>query len=343
MMATDRPVRRRLVSGLAGIVALSIFGSFFVALGVGVFAAHYDVVAHFPTSVQGLDTQSDVKMLGVTVGQVGGIALERNGTARVTLRMLPGTRIPVAVSADIEPLSIFGPEFVNLVPGPAGITSPYLHPGAVITNTSTAISFIDLLEQADNAFGAANGQDLGTILNTIGQGVAGLGPQLGQILDDSTQLAAIAQSHIPQFDQFLSNLAQLAQGLDRDAPSIASAVNGFSQLVPEISSHSDQVTTLLDQASAISSQLAAYIQDHAASFDTLVDSAAAVLQAAYADLPHFPDVFNALQEFFGQIGQAVRLPGPGGVLIGALHGGVVDELCANFIPTLNCNGGTVTP
>jgi phospholipid/cholesterol/gamma-HCH transport system substrate-binding protein len=330
-MHTKPALHLRVVLGLAGALFLISSGVILVDYGLGRYDGGYQLVAVFSKSAQGLDSSSDVKMRGVTIGGVKGISLQRDGKAKVTLKMRHGAHVPDTVAATIEPLSVFGAQYVSLDPGDHELSGPYLSGGSRITRTSISVAFTSVLSKADSVLSAVNAQDLMTIFQTFADSVGGLGPQLGHIIDNSSTLVDIAARHIPQTEQFLNDLAKLSNSLVNQIPSISATVNNLNQLLPVVSSRTDQLGAVLDQASSIAGQLSGYINGHRDSFAAFVDSAAAVLRVAYLQVPHFPDVFNLLNQFFGRVGDAVRLPGPGGVLIGALHGGVLADICANIL------------
>lgn len=106
------------------------------------------VDAVFGRAGQGMDTNSPVKIRGITVGDVTAVSLNARGRAVVTMHLQSGVRLPRTVTASIEPTSVFGPKYVNLKPGPAEATGPYLPAGAVITSTEDPLDLSDTLGDA---------------------------------------------------------------------------------------------------------------------------------------------------------------------------------------------------
>ena len=86
------------------------------------------VVAVFD-SVAGLDDQSAVRIAGVRVGRVDGIALEGR-KARVTVVVEGKVPLTEGTYAQIMNLGLLGDKYVELVPGPGD--APVLAEGAVI-------------------------------------------------------------------------------------------------------------------------------------------------------------------------------------------------------------------
>jgi phospholipid/cholesterol/gamma-HCH transport system substrate-binding protein len=326
----------RVLMGLAGSVLIASTAVVAVNYGLGTFNGGYRLEAVFPQSAQGLDKSSDVKMRGVTVGTVRSISLQPDGRAKVALKMHAGARVPDTAAATIEPLSVFGPEYISLDPGGHELSGPFLGHGSRISRTSVSVAFTTVLSKANSVLNGVNISDLVTIFQTFADSVAGLGPQMGRVFDNSAVLVDIAARHLPQAQQFLTDLAQLSDSFVKQVPSVTSAVANLNQVLPVVASRPDQLGGLLDGATSIAAQLAGYIAGHRDSFGTFVNSAATVLRVAYLQVPHFPDVFNLLDQFFGRVGDAVRLPGPGGVLIGALHGSVLQNICGSVSLPVAC-------
>ena len=106
--------RRLLVTAITSALVVLIV---FILVGKP-FAAHgARLTAHVGSAGQGLTTSSPVKLRGVTVGQVAAIDLDPSGGAIVTLRMNPGFKVADTVTAAVNPESVFGPKFVDLIPG----------------------------------------------------------------------------------------------------------------------------------------------------------------------------------------------------------------------------------
>ena len=320
----------RVCAALCGSLLISSFALMAVRYGTGAYDGGYHLVATFDRSSQGLDDQSNVKLRGVNVGTVSGIHLRGDGRADVTLHLDAGTRIAKTAVASIEPLSVFGPSFVDLRPGAEETTGPFLADRDRIAKTTPPIAFTDVLTKVDHVLQAVEPTDVATIIHTFADSVAGLGPQLGRTLDNTSKLVDLGARHLAGTQQFLSDLHLLSGTLVQHADSIASTVTNLDQVLPSVAERTDQLDRLLTGTSEIAGSLAGYINQHHQSVDTLLDSSARVLGVAAARVAQFPDLFRLIDEFFGRIGDALRLQGPGDVLIGALHGGLLQSLCANF-------------
>ena len=332
-MPGELNLRFRVVLALVGVVLLVATSVLLVDYGLGSFDGHYTLTATFSRtdSLAGLDTNSDVKVRGVAIGRVGKIVLLDDGRTELKLRINPGARVPVTAQVSVEPLSIFGSSYVNITPGADDANGPYFVHGAAITNTHVSTSFSGLLNDVGGQLMKLDTDDLQTVVHTLAQGMAGLGPQFGQLLDNSSQLVNIGISHLPQAQEFITDVGSLSQTLVDHTGSLTTTLDSLQQALPPITSRGDALGSLLDSASHLSGSLATYITDHAVAFGRFVNAAADVLSVAYKQVPNFTTLITVVGQFFKTLGDAMRLPAPDGThVIGALHGGLLDTLCVNI-------------
>jgi phospholipid/cholesterol/gamma-HCH transport system substrate-binding protein len=112
------------------------------ATGLGTTAGSYELRASF-RSVEGVKLGTDVRMAGVKVGTVTGLALNPEtfmAEARFTLN--DGITLPDDSAALISSEGLLGGNFLEIMPG----GSPFnLEPGAEIEDTQGAVSLTSLL------------------------------------------------------------------------------------------------------------------------------------------------------------------------------------------------------
>ncbi len=333
-MGRELPLRIRVIGGLAGMVVFAGVSVVMLNYGLGTYAGGYRVTVRFEKTLSGVDRLSDVKVRGVNVGTVDKIALERDGSVRLTLKIDHGVKLADTTSAGVEPLSVFGPGFVNLVPGSHEATGPFLASGAEITNTNVTTSFNQVLSDVSEVITQLDIDSLHTVIHTIADGMAGLGPAFGQLLDNSSTLAETGLRNLPQAQQFIADLASLSRTLVDHVPAVTSTVSDLSAALPPLTARGDQLGALLDGTAKVSGALSKYLIDHQESFNQFIDSAASVLRVAYRNVSHVPSLVDLFDQFFALLGNAARLPAPGGTLVAALHGTVIDFLCSNLNPSL---------
>ncbi len=124
--------------GLAGLLALALLGSGRKADG------GYRLLARF-AHIDGLSVGSDVRLAGVTVGQVVSERVDPSSyQAEVTFTVRDGIRLPTDSSAIVTSDSLLGGKYLALEPGGA---EQVLHPGGRVTLTQGSISLEQLLSR----------------------------------------------------------------------------------------------------------------------------------------------------------------------------------------------------
>ncbi|GAA2734637.1 MlaD family protein [Actinocorallia aurantiaca] len=181
--------------------------------------------AHVGNASQGLNSTSPVKLRGVTVGRVERIELAGTSGAKLTLRLDPGVRVPDSATAAVEPESVFGPKFVNLIPGEHEGTGPYLADGQDIVRTSESGDLGHLLVDAEKALAAVDPADVAIIFDTLSTALAGQGDHVRGLVDNAGTLVDVAHDHRQDARRFIEDLARLARlrGVGEDVGTLVAA------------------------------------------------------------------------------------------------------------------------
>ncbi len=132
---------------LAGVVVLALLAALIVGavLGNGRRAQTGTVLTAQFDHIDGLDVGADVRMAGVTVGQVLRETVNpKDYQAIVTLTVRPDIRLPTDSSAVVTSDSLLGGKYLALAPGGA---DSVLSAGGRITQTQGAISLEQLLSK----------------------------------------------------------------------------------------------------------------------------------------------------------------------------------------------------
>ena len=100
----------------------------------------YELTAEFSRS-GGLESGNDIRISGIKVGSVTGLDLTDDYTAKVTLNIRNGVRLPVDTAAAVTTDGLMGGTFVQLTPG---TSASYLHDCDSIQHTHNLRSLDDV-------------------------------------------------------------------------------------------------------------------------------------------------------------------------------------------------------
>ena len=330
--------REKLLVGAASFIVVLALIWAGLRITAGVYEGGYEIRAVFTHVGQGLDPFSDVRVRGVRVGGVTDLELDANGNAVVTMLIEDDVRIATTATASIEPLSIFGPKFIELDLGANETSGPFLEPDAenppIILDTHAPTSLEDMFDRADEVLNAMEPQDLLTIVHTLAESLDGNGGRFDRILDDLAILGDLAGDTSDQARQFVGDIAQLGGAVGDRGDEIVRTARNLNQLLPELTDREDDFSQLLDQASRLAQETTALLTDNAQEIsdvlETLVTIAFPALQAASSNLDALPDFVRALARFFQFLSDVIHVPGANGEVIGGIESFMPDNPCELF-------------
>ena len=332
------------VLGLAGLTVLALLASYGVRYSFGAYEPGYDLTAHFEGAGQNLDTQSVVKLRGVDVGQVESISLGDDDRAAVQMRIDPGVDVPASAVAVIRPISIFGPKFIDLIPGPGEGEGPYLGDGDEITRTRPALELNDILGEANELLDAVDPEDLTTILHTFAEGVDGLDEEIAASVDNAdTVLTGMAASSEDRHE-LLDNMATIADDLADQGDTIAGIGANAREALPTISEHEQDFAGLLEATSRLSSSLADVVSANEDVFGPAAEGSAALADVTADDLAGVVSYLDFVNVYGGMLGQLIRIPTDGGALALSAQFLLGSDICRTLISNLpGCESPAIDP
>lgn len=259
--------RRQVLVGLVAFVLAVSVGQLALRYSGGHFDDTYDVVATFPAAGQNLDTDSDVKIRGVTVGRVGAIALGEGGAAEVTLRLDDGVEVPASSTAVIRPVSIFGPKFIDLVFEPEALDGELLADGDEVAATRSATELGDAVGSVYRLIDGIDTTEVATVFDAFAEAGDGLAPELGRILTNGSRVVATLDGRTAQLDQLLADAAALAETLAPRAPAVVAAAEDLHRVLPVLTDGEAGLDATLRRATALATDLTGLLRRNAAAID----------------------------------------------------------------------------
>ncbi|GII02558.1 MCE family protein [Planobispora takensis] len=295
--------------------------------------------ATFTRAGQGLDTNSPVKIRGITVGGVSSVTLDVQGRAVVTMHVEPGVKVPETVTAAIEPTSVFGPKFVDLVLGAGESTGPYLGAGAVITRTRAPVDLSDSLADAYEGLGAVDPADITAIVHTLGRGLDGKGPRIGEIVDSAGKVVGVAHRHREDFQRFIGDTAALSESLSDKGDEVVGIASDVNVLTPGLLERADKIRALLREFDELSSLSAYGLRTHRDDLRAAVNAGERAAALIYAQLGLAGDGVRGLNQILNVLNDLISARGPGGANQLKMEAFVATDVCELFIGACGSSNG----
>jgi phospholipid/cholesterol/gamma-HCH transport system substrate-binding protein len=301
-------VNHQALLGLVSVVVLGILTTFGVKYAFGAYEPGYDLTARFEGAGQNLDTESVVKLRGVDVGRVESISLDDDDQAVVRFRIDPDIDVPASSVAVIRPISIFGPKFIDLIPGEGEGEGPFLHEGDEIAHTRPALELSDILANASDLLDAVDPEDVTTVLHTFAEGVDGLDQEMADsITNGQTVLSAMIDSS-PDRHVLLDSLASTADQLADQGDTIVGIGANSHEALPTISEHEEDFAGLLEATSRLSEDLADVVTADADVLGPGIEGSAALSGITADDLGGVVSYLDFVNTYGGVLSQVIRVP-----------------------------------
>ncbi|RAY16976.1 MCE family protein [Actinomadura craniellae] len=306
-MNQDLPRGRRIAITLATALTLAMIAYLMVAKPFADDGMR--LTADFGNAGQGLTTASPVKLRGVTVGRISRIELAPRGGARLTLHLDRGVRIPDTAVAALEPESVFGPKFLNIIPGPHEATGPFLRDGTHIMRTSDSLDLTSLLGDADRVLAAVSAEDVAVIVDALGQGLGASGPNLAGLLRNTGTLVDVAHRQRGPTAALLSDLGRLARlrGMGSD---LAVTIDSSAALLDTLTAGQGRGLRTARGVSEVTSLLAHGLGSHEGNLRAAGRSFEGSAAFLSAQLNVAGPGVRAVIDMLPAYGQMTRTPGP---------------------------------
>ncbi|MCE6998879.1 MCE family protein [Saccharothrix sp. S26] len=287
-------LRRRLLGLLFAALLVALCG-LSVAAYQKVFTSRVTVLLRTDHVGNQLQAESDVKLLGVLVGEVRAIRSRGDG-AEVELGLRPDQvdRIPANVSARLLPKTLFGERFVSLeLPDdPVGA----LDEGAVIEQdrTSGAVELERVLADLLPTLQAVRPDKLSSALTSVARALDGRGATLGRTIVELDAYLRELNPQLPVLREDISRFADVT-GVYADAgPDLVRALadaTSVSRTIAEQRADLDAVYSSLTTASA---DLTGFLRDNGETVVALADRSRPTFELFATYSPEFGCVLSAV-------------------------------------------------
>lgn len=294
--------RTRLAAGLIALVVTGAVASLMILAANGAYADDYQLTARTTRTGFGLDDTSEVKIRGVKIGTVERVELLDDGAVEVVLNIAKDVRIPVEATATIEPLSVFGPKFVDVRPGVNEVDGPFLDPGTSMGAVVEPTELAETLDGVATLLETIDTDDVSTIVSELARGLDGLGEDLGSSIDAANDVAARIDSKQPEIDSLLADARALSATLSSRSDSLSTLANDGQELLRTIDEQGDAFGELLVGISELAirgDDLLTEIGDDLGPTLVALERGAGVLREQLRFLPDFVDGLDAVSALLG--------------------------------------------
>lgn len=298
----------RTLSALFGVlfsVVLIATGALVVADFNGAFSRDLKVTATLPENGAVVSINSAVHFHGVEVGKV--INAPHNAPdGEVVVDLMidreQADRIPANVQIGVGPLSVFGNQYVNLMPDPTGTaTQERLRSGDVLQvlggnqTPSLQSTFVALDDVLDNVHPA----ELNAGLSGLSQALAGRGRSLGQTMVSADKFLGDMLELWPTLVDDLEQLAPFATTLTLSTPEFLDLLNNTTVTANTLVKNQDAFKSLLGNGAKASDQLTALLEQTMGTYADTVSGAAVLLQSLSQGPRVISDLLTGVSEWAG--------------------------------------------
>ncbi|WP_306363012.1 MCE family protein [Nocardia sp. CC227C] len=281
--------------GVLFFVVMALFLSTTIAVYNKAFVETVRVDLITDTVGNALTRNADVKVRGITVGEVRSSDFS-DGEVTLHLAIDPerAEQIPANVTARLLPKTLFGEKYVDLV-WPENPTGTLTEDVTLRQDTSgNAVEVSQLLDNLLPLLQAVPPQYLASTLGALSQALQGRGEELGNTIDRLHRIFAEVNVELPTLQEDLRQFATVADTYADAAPQLVSALDNLRTTNATIVERRSQIDTLLATLTPSAATTADFL---IANRDNIIDVAADARPALEALAKYSPGYSCALANF----------------------------------------------
>lgn len=254
----SRPARALLGLALTAAIVAAVYA--IILAFTGHFTSLVSIDAQLPPGSNAVGVGAPVQYRNVTVGKLASETQAGNGAVLVRLDFYPGriVNVPKGVEAQVAPLSIFGNQYVDLVP-PATIGSAHLEAGDSIAayTGQPSTSLQGTVTQLYDLLNAIHPADLDTALTAFATALNGEGTDLGKALDAASEYTGkTIEPNLDTIQADLRLLVPVSSHLAAATPDLLGLLANSETTGTTITNQASELRTLLATGSEATGQLA---------------------------------------------------------------------------------------
>ncbi len=295
------PLRRGrplLQQRLAGLVFLFVIVGL-VGLSIALYQKAFTPVVTVYVDADRVGNQlskgGDVKARGVIVGEVRGVT-SSGERARIELALNPDEvdTLPLDLTAQMLPKTLFGEKFVSLVPGPTSARP--LRTGDVIgqDRSETARETSEALDNLLPLLQALRPQDLSVTLSALSSALRGRGDRLGENLVLVDQYLREFNPEIPKLGENFRGVADFADTLEQAAPDVLAVLDNLSFVNRSLVEQEGQLNAFLTSNTTSAREFDGFLRENEGRLISLAADSRPPLEVLARYSPEFPCLARGL-------------------------------------------------
>jgi phospholipid/cholesterol/gamma-HCH transport system substrate-binding protein len=193
--------------------SLVVTGTLFAIMGNFSFGSQSEYKAMF-SNASLLKKGDDVRLAGVTVGEVKGVEIKDRTNAEVTFKVKSDVPLTRSSKASIRFLNLVGARYMSLDEGKAG--APKLSGGGEIplSQTTPALNLTELFNGFQPLFQVLQPDDVNTLSMNLIRVLQGEGGTIGSLLSNTASLTNTLADRDQLIGEVIDNLSTLLQTVD---------------------------------------------------------------------------------------------------------------------------------
>ncbi|MEV5830566.1 MlaD family protein [Spirillospora sp. NPDC052242] len=247
------------------------------------FSRPYRITAQFARS-PGLQPGFDVTYLGVAVGEIGSVRLEK-GLVAVDLTIDKGERVPQGATAAAGLKSAIGEPYVDLAPARGRLDAPPMRPGTVIplSRTSVARTYGDLFDAVTDAVTGLDPKNLRVVTRELADGLEGRGGTLRTTVDGAARLAGTFAEDTRVLDDLIGDLSALTGTLAAKRGELAAGVSATAGLTAALADVEADLARIRDESPDLAAKFAGLLRASEPAARCALGALGAALPVALSD------------------------------------------------------------
>ncbi len=313
----------RAVAG--GVVLVLVAALVLVTLrlpGSGAAGPTYEV--DLPHAGQGIGRASEVRIRGVEVGEVTHQTVDARGRARLTVALeASAPPLPATTRASVQPLSLFGPQYLALDLGDHDAATPVLADGATLVAATGPTELQEVLGRTATLLDAVDGEAIARLVGATADVARDLAPRTDGMLAAARTLTDVAVRHTDDGTRLLADLDRIGRDLDGTVARFTTVGAQVHDLVPALVERRDGFGHLLTSstrtARVVGDLLVAHPDAVAELAGSLLPALLPPLAALVADVTAVPEFADTIAVLFGELASVFHVDGPAGQRLGAIE------------------------